>query len=101
LPSIWEGLQGQIYLGSEAFIEQLQSSLPPEPSLTEIPRLQRRPLAKSLALFRSEFADDPRTGMALAYLSGHYAMKAIADEFGVHYTTVSRAVKSHEIKNRQ
>jgi predicted DNA-binding protein YlxM (UPF0122 family) len=33
--------------------------------------------------------------MALAYLNGDYAMKAIADEFGVHYTTVSRAVKDY------
>jgi predicted DNA-binding protein YlxM (UPF0122 family) len=37
--------------------------------------------------------------MALAYLSGDYSMKAIADEFDVHYTTVSRAVKEHSSKN--
>jgi putative transposase len=39
---------------------------------------------------------DPFLGMALAYLSGDYTMKAIADHFRVHYTTVSRAVKEYE-----
>jgi transposase-like protein len=39
--------------------------------------------------------------MALAYLSGDYTMKAIADHFGVHYTTVSRAVKEHEATGKQ
>ena len=31
-------------------------------------------------------------------LNGVYTMKAIAAEFGVHYTTVSRAVKEYESK---
>jgi transposase-like protein len=53
-------------------------------------------LAKPLAHYRTEYAGDPRTGMALAYLTGDYAMKAIAREFGVHYATVSRAVKAYE-----
>ena len=34
--------------------------------------------------------------MAAAYLSGGYTMKAIAAEFGVHYATVSQAVKHYE-----
>jgi transposase-like protein len=46
--------------------------------------------------YRMKYADEPRKGMALAYLTGDYAMKAIADEFQVHYTTVSRAVKEYE-----
>ncbi|MDP1705421.1 MAG: helix-turn-helix domain-containing protein [Sulfurimicrobium sp.] len=36
--------------------------------------------------------------MALAYLTGDYAMKAIADVFDVHYTTVSRTVRAYESK---
>jgi putative transposase len=96
LPSIWDQLQGQIYLGSPEFIERMQSSLAPDQPLDEIPRMQRRPLAKPLAHYRTEYFDDPRTGMALAYLTGDYAMKAIAREFGVHYATVSRAVKAYE-----
>lgn len=34
--------------------------------------------------------------MALAYRSGGYTMRQIADAFGVHYATVSRAVRAAE-----
>lgn len=96
LPSVWEALLGQIYLGGEEFVTRMQSDLPPDKSLDEIPRVQRRPLAKPLAHYRDEFSHDLRRGMALAYLSGDYSMKAIAETFGVHYATVSRAVKVHK-----
>lgn len=96
LPSIWDNLRGQIYLGSAEFIANMQSTLAFDQPLEEIPRAQRRPVAKTLQQYRTQFADNPGTGMALAYLSGDYAMKVIAQEFGVHYTTVSRGVKSYE-----
>jgi len=38
----------------------------------------------------------PRQAMAKAYLSGQHTMAAIAQHFGVHYSTVSRTVKEHE-----
>jgi predicted DNA-binding protein YlxM (UPF0122 family) len=34
--------------------------------------------------------------MAAAYATGDYSMQEIADFFGVHYATVSRAVKFQE-----
>jgi putative transposase len=34
--------------------------------------------------------------MARAFLSGVYSMQEIADHFGVHYSIVSRAVRSLE-----
>ena len=95
-PSIWDNLQGQIYLGDEKFIARMQSSLVSEQLPDEIPRIQRRPLAKPLMHYQTNYADDPRTGMVQAYLTGDYAMKAIAEAFGVHYATVSRAVKAYE-----
>ena len=54
-------------------------------------RLQRRALAKSLDYYRNAF-EDARTGMAAAYAAGDYTLQAIADAFGVHYSTMSRAV---------
>lgn len=94
LPSLWEGLRGQIYLGSEAFIAAMQKRLAARERLDEIPRAQRRPLAKPLAQYAKQH--DRPTAMALAYLSGDHTMKAIAEHFGVHYSTVSRAVSTHE-----
>jgi rRNA maturation endonuclease Nob1 len=53
-------------------------------TVREIPRLQRRALAKSLDYYRGAF-NDARTGMAAAYATGDYTLQAIADAFGVHY----------------
>ncbi len=36
--------------------------------------------------------------MAAAYATGDYSMLEIADEFGVHYSTVSRSVKKREMR---
>ena len=53
-------------------------------------------LAEPLMDYRIKYADEPLKGMALAYLTGDYAMKANADEFQDHYTTVNRAIKEYE-----
>ncbi len=94
LPSVWTQLQGQIYLGSEAFVKQMQSLIENQPTLDEIPRVQRRALTQPLTQFEQRY---PRNeAMAWAYLSGQYSMLAIAQHFGVHYSTVSRAARNHE-----
>jgi len=101
LPSLWQNLQGQIYLGGETFIERMQGHLSAQQSLDEIPRRQRRPLAKPVADYRTQYASDPRRGMVLAYLTGDCTMKEIAEAFGVHYSTVSRTVKQYERMKNQ
>jgi putative transposase len=94
LPSVWSALQGQIYLGSEKFIKKMQSVLVKKPGLTEIPRAQRHAWARDLADYARAHERDE--AIAMAFLSGHHTMAAIADHFGVHYTTVSRLVKRYE-----
>jgi len=98
LPPVWEGLKYQMYLGSAKFVESMQHKLDDsqKESLSEISRLQRRPLAKSLQWYE-ENAADQKKAMALAYVSGEYTMKEIAEWFCVHYSTVSRAVKLFEV----
>jgi transposase len=63
--------------------------------LREVPKAQRRALSLSLARYREEYAERDEA-MARAYLSGVYTMKEVADFFGVHYMTVSRAVREFE-----
>jgi len=94
LPCVWDKLTGQIYLGSEAFIEKMQALVEKRPMLNEIPRIQRRALSQSLAAFAQQH--ERNDAIALAYLSGQHTMTAIADHFRVHYTTVSRLVKAYE-----
>lgn len=94
-PGLWESLRGQIYLGSDAFIEQMQQMITDRATIAEIPRAQRRPLARPLADYRDTITD-ARAAMAAAYATGDYTMQEIATFFGVHYSTVSRAVKRTE-----
>jgi putative transposase len=99
LPSVWEQLQGQVYLGSESFVKKMQTLVGTKPSLTEIPRAQRRVLKRAL----TDFADAHKRNdaIALAYLSGHHTMAAIAEHFGLHYTSVSRLVKAYEADQKR
>ena len=98
LPSVWAKLQGQIYLGSQVFVEKMQALVDKQPTLSEIPRAQRRALTRALSDFAQKHERD--NAMALAYLSGQHPMAAIAEHFGVHYTTVSRLVKAYEENQR-
>jgi putative transposase len=61
----------------------------------EVPRAQRRPLAKPLGDFSRRYPDR-REAMARAFQTGVYSMQEITDYFGVHYSTVSRAVRRLE-----
>ena len=94
LDSVWNHLQGQIYLGSASFIKKMQIKLDQKPKLLEIPKAQRRALARELADYANTYERDD--AIAVAYLSGRHTMAAIADYFGVHFTTVSRLVKKYE-----
>jgi len=93
VPSIWSQLRSQVYLGDESFIEETQRRVHRDADLTEVPRAQARPPGKPIAHY-TDAHTEPRVAMARAYLSGHHTMKEIARHFGVHYTTVSRAVMS-------
>jgi putative transposase len=94
LPSVWTQLQGQIYLGSEDFVRDMQALVEKKPALDEIPRAQRRAPTQSLTDFERHY--ERNEAIARAYLSGQHTMTAIATHFGVHYTTVSRLVKKCE-----
>ena len=98
-PGVWQDLKGQVYLGSDVFVETMRARTEADHELAskESPRMQRRALAalaalaKSLDYYREHF-DDAKQGMAAAYATGDYTLQAVADAFGVHYSTVSRAV---------
>ena len=96
--SIWEDLTQQIYLGDEHFLKEMQKTMDQQADLSEIPRAQRRPPAKSLRYYEENYQDRKR-GIVEAYRTGDYTMKDIADYFNVHYSTVSRAIKKTESGN--
>ncbi len=91
-PSIWGGLRHQVFLGREGFAERHADRCKPPEVLREVPRAQRRPLAKPLDWFARHYSER-REAMAHAFAAGVYSMQEIAEHFGVHYSTVSRAVR--------
>ena len=90
-PSPWEQLRNQVYLGSDAFVEQMQARLDPDKDLREIPVKQRRAVAKPLSHFSVEQRSRDEAIVA-AYASGGYSMKEIGDHFGLHYSYVSKII---------
>ena len=95
---VWESLRDHMYLGGEDFVARLKAGLPETGDLSEVPRAQRA-AAPSLAEIAGT-SDTAHDAMARAYLSGGHTMKAIAEHFGVHYATVSRAVRRYENTHR-
>jgi putative transposase len=86
----WEELKGQIYLGSEAFIERHS---PGNQELREIPRVQLKAVKPSLERI---FAKSGKRAIVEAYKEHGYRLQEIAAHLGVHYATVSRRLKQME-----
>lgn len=86
----WEGLKGQIYLGSEELIARHSVG---NDDLKEVPRAQlhatRPPLEKILA-------KGGERAILPAYREHGYRLHEIAEHLGVHYATVSRRLKRME-----
>ena len=102
LPSIWQHLEGQIYLGSEAFVKRMQklsADSAAEVRIAEVPRAQRRPKGPALETFVTRHRER-NAAMAAAFATGGYSLAQIAEHFGVHYSTVSRAVRAAEQEQR-
>ena len=96
LPSPLGQTRHQILLGDDAFLARYKQDHQPE-ELREVSKAQRRSLAWSLDAYQ-QGTQSRNEGMARAYLSGAYTMSEIGDHFGVHYMTVSRAVRGFEGK---
>lgn len=91
LPSLWDALQDQLFLGDAEFADQSRRALSDKLlNDSEIPRLQRRVRAAPLAVFAA--MPDRNSAIIQAYATGRYSPKEIASVFGFHYATVIRIV---------
>ena len=76
------------------FVENMQKRIKTvSNSFKEIPRVQRRVMGQPLSYYVDEFST-AKEGMQKAYATGDYTKQQIVSAFGVHYSTVSRAVKN-------
>lgn len=93
---IWDDLRYQVFLGGDDFVARFAEAVKPGDQSREVTRAQRRPFVPSLAAFEKKHKTH-KQAMVAAYLSGAYTLQEVAEHFGVHYATVSRAVKAHEL----
>ncbi len=92
LPTVWDALQDQLYLGDAQFADKSRQTLSDKLLKdSEIPRLQRRAHAAPLSAFTA--MPERNSAIAQAYATGRYSQKEIAGAFDIHYATVSRIVK--------
>ncbi|WP_263079849.1 transposase [Endozoicomonas sp. Mp262] len=92
--NIWLNLKQQIYLGDDRFVAEQQQHIERPAkgeTLSEIPYKQRCKPARSLDFYKSHYVSTEAAACA-AFGSGGYTQKAIADFFGLHYSTVSKMI---------
>jgi REP element-mobilizing transposase RayT len=110
--SPWSNLRSQIYLGGEAFLKKAQSRLLKDMTDSEIPLVHKQPAAPRVQDLLTQVAKNygegkdkilsptrrPSEGRQVAiYLARRVAgleLKAIAKQFGLSYTGVSRRVSA-------
>ena len=100
LPSVWEDLSGQVYLGDEKFVTKMSAMAEQTPqgartgrSRLEIPHAQRRPVPLPLQGYIEQHPNTRNAGIQAAFATVIYTMAQLAEHFGLHYTSVSRIVK--------
>lgn len=93
---LWEQLRQQIYLGDEQFVSRQQLRQTSEKDLSEIPKIQRRRTIKSLDYYSAKYRKR-NFAICAAYESGAYSQKDIAKYFDLHYSSVSKIVKSMKL----
>ena len=90
---IWRHLNRQVFLGDDAFVARALKRTVSRSDDVNIPRKQRRRPAPPLDVIASKHRDRD-AAMCAAWATGQYSYTQLATHFGVHFTTVGRAVRA-------
>jgi putative transposase len=82
----WQDLTGQSYYGDGTFVTKVAETTPS----SEVPRRQRQPVGPALALLLKSGRPEE---VGMAYRKYGYRLGEIAQQLGVHYSTVSRRLR--------
>ncbi len=97
-----KAIKGQLFLGQENFIDEIKPLMRGKERLKEITREQRYLTRPPLnEIFKPKDQKSKDQVMYEAHLQYGYTLKDIAEYIGVHYTTVSRAVRKIEGKDEK
>lgn len=92
----WQSLANQVLLGDAHFVDDMLNRLQQQnQDLAEVPRRQRPGRARPLADY-ARAVGSRNEAIAAAYASNGYSMSEIGAHFGLHYSTVSRIIKTQE-----
>jgi REP element-mobilizing transposase RayT len=103
--SIWKDLRGQSILGTSDFVQDMGGHVKGKESIPEIPKSQRfinRPTLESLFVdgrVRDRRERDERIFEAVE--SHGYTQREVADHLGLHFTSVSRIMKTKGVMSRK
>ena len=89
---IWTHLNNQIYLGDKEFIDKVQRHAQIQSDDLQIPKVQRRSIAKSLSEYERIYKTRDEA-IINAYASGAYSYQEIGNYFRLHFTRVGRIVR--------
>jgi len=97
----WPKLQAQLFLGGETFIEKLREAIPDKGDVKEFPKIQRHANRPSLGQIFGDWKTKKRRDEAIvvAHLTHGYEQRKIANFLGIHYSTVSCAIRRSKIKH--
>ncbi len=94
----WEHLKGQIFLGSDDFVNSMKRSQTNGEKIKEIPKVQRFANRMKLEdLFKNITSKQSRNAKIWeAHVKCGYKMREIAEYLSIHYTTVSKVINLME-----
>lgn len=91
----WKDLKGRFILGKDHFVEEMEKYLDKRKTIRELPKVERFVARKKLSeIFNEvELHHEREKKMYCAYIEHGYTQAEIANYLGVHYSTVSKAIK--------
>ncbi len=92
---IWLNLKGQIYLGDETFVAEMQKRIGREKDDLNIPKQQKRPIAKPLSEIAAQYKDR-KAAIIAAYKTGVYSQREIGEFYQLHPTTIGVIVRKNK-----
>ena len=82
----------QIYLGDQGFIDSVQQHIGDKGRGLQIPKIQKRPVARSLQAYERT-SNSRDEAIISAYASGAYSYQGLGDYFGLHFTRIGKIVR--------
>lgn len=93
--SPWKHLKKQVYLGSDSFVREISNNN----DFIHEPKLNSYKLTKSLTEIEDK-AQNRNHAILIAYETGNFTLKNLADYFDLHYSRISKIIKQENERQR-